>query len=92
MDHIAGYVAFKAVKYCKDCCYNYLESYASAPAHGDSYVSYSLEMVPNTPLNNERLRSSWLRDFGRIVSNNPQIYSAKPSEKAGQITLTSYLD
>ena len=38
-DHIAGYVAFKAVKYCKDCCHNCLESFASAPAHGDSYVN-----------------------------------------------------
>ena len=37
-DHIALYVAFKAVKYCKDCCYNYIESFASAPAHGNSYV------------------------------------------------------
>ena len=26
-DHIAGYVAFKAVKYCKDCCSDCLESY-----------------------------------------------------------------
>ena len=38
-DHIAGYVAFKAVKYCKDCCYNSLESFDSAPAHSDSYVN-----------------------------------------------------
>ena len=38
-DHIAGYVALKAVKYCKDCCYNCLESFASASAHGDSYVN-----------------------------------------------------
>ena len=38
-DHIDGYVAFKAVNYCKDCCYNCLESFAFAPAHGDSYVN-----------------------------------------------------
>ena len=38
-DHIDGYVAFKAVKYCKDCCYNCLESFASAPAQSDSYVN-----------------------------------------------------
>ena len=38
-DHIAGYVAFKAVKYCKDCCYNCLESFPSAHAHGHSYVN-----------------------------------------------------
>ena len=47
-------------------------------------------MVSNTPLNNERLYSSWFRDFGRIVCNNPQIYYVK--KKAGKITLTSYLD
>ena len=38
-DHVAGYVASKAAKYCKDCCYNCLESYASAHALGDSYVN-----------------------------------------------------
>ena len=38
-DHIARYVSFKAVKYCKDCCYNCLESFASATAHSDSYVN-----------------------------------------------------
>ena len=38
-DHIAGYVAFKAAKYCKDCCSDCLESYYSAHAHGDSYVN-----------------------------------------------------
>ena len=38
-DHIAGYVASKAAKYCKDCCSSCLESFASAHAHGDSYVN-----------------------------------------------------
>ena len=36
-DHIAGYFAFKAVKYRKDRCSKCLESFASA--HGDSYVN-----------------------------------------------------
>ena len=76
-DHIAGYVAFKAVKYCKDCCYNCLESFASAHAHGDSYVNLLSRDGLKHPSNNERLCSLWLRDFGRIVCNNPQIYSAK---------------
>ena len=89
-DHIAGYVAIKAVKFCKDCCSNCLESFASAPAHGDSYISYSLEMVSNTLLNNERLCSSWLRDLD--ASSATILKSTLPSEKAGQITLTLYLD
>ena len=46
-DHIAGYVAFKTAKYCKDCCYNCLESFASA--HGDSYVNLLSRDGPLTP-------------------------------------------
>ena len=90
-DHIAGYVAFKAVKYCKDCCYICLESFASAPSHGDSYVKATLSRWSQTPF--YTMSDCIARGFEILDASSATILkSTLPSEKAGHITLTSYLD
>ena len=89
-DHIAGYVAFKAVKYCKDCCYNCLESFASAQLMVILTLIYSLEMVSNTLLTMSDCVACGFAILG--ASSATILKSTLPSKKAGKITLTSYLD
>ena len=88
-DHIAGYVAFKAAKYCKDCCYNCLESFASGPTHGHSYV----KLLSRDGLKHPSNKSDCVaRGFEILDASSATILKSTPSSrKAGQITLTSYL-
>ena len=88
-DHIAGYVAFKTAKYCKDCCYNCLESYASV--HGDSYVNLlSWDGLKHL---SKQLSDCVARGFTILDASSAVIFkSTLPSKKAGKITLTSYFD